>query len=116
MTRDEKQAFWQQHMTGWENSGQSQPDYCATHGLKLGTFGHWRTRLNRQHSANHVVEGHVGTFLPVQAKPLSSVPSTGVGVDEARVDLGAASIHLPVAHLSALLPLLLHVPSAGDVR
>lgn len=116
MTRDEKQTFWQQHMNQWESSGQSQSAYCTTHGLKLGTFGYWRTQLSRQHLAGHVAEGHTGTFLPVQAKPIASAYSTGRGVDEARVDLGVASIHLPVAHLSTLLPFLLHFPSAGGAR
>ena len=116
MTRDEKQAFWQQHMSQWESSSQSQSAYCATYGLKLGTFGYWRTRLSRQHLASHVAEGHRGTFLPVEAKPMASAYSTGTGADEARVDLGVASIHLPVAHLSTLLPLLLHFPGTGGVR
>ncbi len=45
-----------------------------------------------------------------------AAPSTGVGVDEARVDLGVASIHLPVAHLSELLPLLLRFTTTGGAR
>lgn len=113
MTRDEKQAFWQQHMTQWENSDQSQAAYCATHDLKLGTFSYWRTQLCRQRLAGHATEDSAGTFLPVQVKP---VYATSMGADEARVDLGIASIRLPVAHLSALLPLLVNLPAAGGAR
>jgi hypothetical protein len=113
MTREEKQAFWQQHMTQWESSTQSQSAYCATHGLKLGTFGYWRTQLCRQRLAGHASEGRADTFLPVQTR--SGYP-TGMGADEAQVDLGMASIRLPVVHLSTLLPFLLNLPGSGGTR
>lgn len=31
----------------WEESGQSQREFCREHGLKLATFGYWRTQYLR---------------------------------------------------------------------
>jgi len=42
-----KQAFWQQHIDAWRQSGQSQQRYCQTHGLALATFGYWRLKLKK---------------------------------------------------------------------
>lgn len=40
-----KQAFWQQHIDAWRQSGQSQQRYCQTQGIALATFGYWRRKL-----------------------------------------------------------------------
>jgi len=109
MTREEKQAFWQQHMNEWEVSGQSQATYCAAHDLKLGTFGYWRTQLCRQRMADHAVDAVASAFVPVR---LSPTHAPDINDHEAVIDLGSASVRLPVAHLSALLPLLLNLQSA----
>jgi len=42
-----KQAFWQQHIDAWCQSGQSQQRYCQIHGLALSTFGYWRRKLKK---------------------------------------------------------------------
>ncbi len=43
--------FWRKHNLAYEASGQSQPTYCALHGLNSKTFARWRTVLRRGTSA-----------------------------------------------------------------
>ena len=40
-----KQSFWQNHIDGWQQSGQSQQRYCRQQGIALATFGYWRRKL-----------------------------------------------------------------------
>jgi hypothetical protein len=46
-TTIEKQAFWQQHMNGWESSAKSQATYCLEQGISFFAFGYWRKRLKQ---------------------------------------------------------------------
>lgn len=65
MTRQQKQAYWFDHLRAWRDSGLSQPDYCQRHGLALGNFGYWRQR-ERQAKAQAVPALHL---LPVRIAP-----------------------------------------------
>ena len=40
-----KRAYWQNHIDGWQQSGQSQQRYCRQQGIALATFGYWRHKL-----------------------------------------------------------------------
>ncbi len=42
-SRKEKRDFWLAHVGAWKASSKSQSRYCNEHGLKLSTFGYWRT-------------------------------------------------------------------------
>lgn len=44
--------FWRKHNDAYEGSGQSQPAYCALHGLNAKTFARWRTVFRRGSSAS----------------------------------------------------------------
>jgi hypothetical protein len=39
----EKRDFWFSHVDAWKASSKSQSQYCDEHGLKLTTFGYWRS-------------------------------------------------------------------------
>lgn len=39
----EKRDFWLAHIDAWKTSSKSQSRYCNEHGLKLSSFGYWRT-------------------------------------------------------------------------
>jgi len=39
-TRGTQQAFWNDHIRAWRESGLAQGDYCARHGLKVGSLGY----------------------------------------------------------------------------
>lgn len=45
---EEKRKFWQKHIAAWQQSGQSQKEYCRSQKLKKSTLGYWRTRLSRE--------------------------------------------------------------------
>ena len=45
---EKKSRFWQEHITAWQQSDQSQKEYCRIQKLKISTFGYWRTRLCRE--------------------------------------------------------------------
>lgn len=111
MTREEKRAFWQHHMTQWENSSQSQSAYCTVHDLKLATFGYWRTQWCRQRLADSATQGNAVAFVAVRP-----AHSPGLCADEAQLDLGVASIRLPARYLSELLPLLWSLPMPAGTR
>ena len=103
MTRTEKQTWWQHHIANWESGDQSQSDYCELHGLKLATFGYWRTRLLHQRLAEEVAAGDSGSFVAVHP---SSVSETNRGEAQAAIDYGNIRITLPVSYLPQALPLL----------
>lgn len=104
MTRTEKQIGWQHHIANWESGDQSQSHYCELHGLKLATFGYWRTRLLRQRLAEEIDAGDSGRFVAVH--PSSSLPATNRGEAQAAIDYGNIRITLPVSYLPQALPLL----------
>jgi hypothetical protein len=57
--------FWRKHNVAYEGSGQSQPAYCALHGLNAKTFARWRTVFRRGSS----------TSPPRQIKPPRRKPA-----------------------------------------
>jgi hypothetical protein len=42
-------AFWDEHISSWQQSGLSKTTYCKTHGLAKSTFDCWR---KKQHPVN----------------------------------------------------------------
>ncbi len=41
----QKQEYWQKHITAWQSSNLSQKTYCQSHGIALATFGYWKRKL-----------------------------------------------------------------------
>lgn len=44
----------------WKSSGICQEEFCREHGIKIGTFGYWRTKYLKQQ------EPATPSFIPVQ--------------------------------------------------
>lgn len=42
--KDNRQ-LWQEHISGWQQSGLTQARYCKEHGIKLPSFSYWRKKL-----------------------------------------------------------------------
>lgn len=86
----------------WEQSGQSQADFCAAEGVSLASFGYWRTKwLALQSSGEKESES---LFIPIK-KEVSPVMSSYEIIYPNGVRLC-----LPVLDLSLLPQLLsLHV-------
>ena len=45
--RGNGEKFWSEHLRAWRQSGLSQGQYCARHGLSLASLRYWSTRLNK---------------------------------------------------------------------
>jgi len=41
----DKREYWQAHSEAWQQSDQTQGEYCKQHGLNLKTFAYWRRRF-----------------------------------------------------------------------
>jgi hypothetical protein len=41
-----KEQFWQDHYTAWQDSGLSPTAYCKQHEIEFDNFAYWRNRLN----------------------------------------------------------------------
>ena len=44
-SRVERRAYWQAHVEGWKDSGQSKQAYCRDHGLKPANLYRWCAKL-----------------------------------------------------------------------
>ena len=57
--------YWQQQITAWQASGQSQKVFCEAKDLNFHRFGYWRRKL--MHSGNHEKQKESG-FVPVTVR------------------------------------------------
>ena len=39
---------WRERIEAWRRSGQTQQEFCRTHGLAAGSFSHWKSELVRR--------------------------------------------------------------------
>ena len=91
MTRQEKRAFWQQHIHTHKESDQSQRAYCAENGLSKSQFSYWRAQLDSKPQR--------GGFIPVRVHASAMV----------RIDLpDGVSLAVPADTVASLLPTILH--------
>ena len=58
-------AFWEQHVCGLSQSGQTRRAYCAEHGLNRNTLDSWRRRL---------AEEQAPTFVALRVKDAPQAP------------------------------------------
>ncbi len=42
-----KEEYWQNHITCWKQSDQTQKDYCRAHDLAVATFSYWKRKLTQ---------------------------------------------------------------------
>ncbi len=62
-TRKFRRAYWQDHISSWQHSGQSQRWYCQDNELALSTFSYWKRKLGK-------------TQQPTRFYPLTIQPDT----------------------------------------
>lgn len=65
MTRQQKQAFWFEHIRAWRSSGLTQADYCAFRDLSRASFAYWL----RQQSESEVGQPRAVDLVPVRLVP-----------------------------------------------
>ena len=65
-------AYWQQQVTGWQASGQSQKAFCNANDLNFHRFGYWRRKLlHLTDSGSQHASGFVPVTLSSQTVPTS---------------------------------------------
>ena len=45
-SREDRRAYWQDHIERWRRSGQSKQSYCREEGLNPASFYRWWSKLN----------------------------------------------------------------------
>jgi len=45
---EQKRRKWEKHITGWEESGITQAEYCRIHELNAGQFTYFKSRFKRK--------------------------------------------------------------------
>ena len=51
-----KREYWRTHSEAWQESGQTQGEYCKQHGLNLKTFAYWRRRQKKDNPSVRLVQ------------------------------------------------------------
>ena len=67
--------YWQEQISAWEQSGQTQKLFCAQHDLNYHRFGYWRRKLSATARPVDLVHRPSG-FVSVQ--PVSDRTTTGL--------------------------------------
>ena len=87
-------AYWQQQMTAWEQSGQSQKSFCEQRELNYHRFGYWRRKFLEQSLAGTVKQSN--TFIPVQHLHADTVSGLSLTLPNGIVIQGIEQHNLPV--------------------
>ena len=74
----EKADFWSDHIKSWEESGQSQIDYCRENNLSRHRFTYWKIKNNKK--SNPI------KFVPIITKPSTS--SLDSSIEPLKVQVG----------------------------
>ena len=100
MANRQTSEFWQQHLEAWQRSGLTQVAYCASHGLRIKSFGRWRTKTRETLQASNSLL----TLIPISvATPLS------LGVVQIHSP-GGWRVELPAVSTAMLADLLRQLP------
>ena len=75
---EKKQQYWQIHNTSYQESGQSQANYCERNKINLKTFAYWRRKLKE--SATPVKLVQLPTLQPQPTVALRLVVN-GYGIE-----------------------------------
>ena len=46
-----QEQLWRERIESWRGSGQTQRQFCQTHGVAVSSFSHWKIELNRREVA-----------------------------------------------------------------
>ena len=72
-----REAWWQEHVGRWRQSGISKSGYCATHGLSLHSFRYW---LRKSRSSVDTISAVPPTVVAVPFTLAPKGPSFGLVV------------------------------------
>ena len=61
-----KATQWETHVRAQTKSGLSQKAYCTRHGLKLGTFSYWTTKLRQAEASRESGFIEIGSSAPLE--------------------------------------------------
>ena len=87
--------YWQQQITAWQASGQSQKAFCETNDLNFHRFGYWRRKLlNRAEARRQKDTG----FVPVTLRSQTVPTSLSIQLPNGLVLQGIANDNLPVVY------------------
>ena len=76
-TKQQRERYWRKIMRQWEQSGQTQAEYCRRQSLSLAAFGWWRSELKRrerERSGRADQQPKHSRKTDRQPKPVSFVP------------------------------------------
>jgi DNA-binding transcriptional regulator YiaG len=62
---DTKIEQWQEIISRWRESGQTQKDFCRTRDIKLSTLHYWMKRVKKTSTAQAALPGLVRIAPPV---------------------------------------------------
>ena len=68
--------YWQEQITAWEHSGQSQKSFCEQRELNYHRFGYWRRKFLEQSQVGTVKQHNA--FVPVQ--PVQADTAAGLSL------------------------------------
>ena len=65
---------WVEHVSEYQQSGLTQPEYAKRHNLNTATFRNWITKLKREERATSL---QATAFVPVKVNPTTSKDYSG---------------------------------------
>ena len=68
--------YWQEQITAWEQSGQSQKAFCQQHELNYHRFGYWRRKFLEQHQPEDKLRNGFVSVQPLQGNMVSGLSLT----------------------------------------
>ena len=86
--------YWQEQITAWEQSGQSQKSFCEQRELNYHRFGYWRRKCLEQSQAGTVKQRNA--FVPVHHLQADTVSGLSLTLPNGVVIQGIAQHNLTV--------------------
>ncbi len=68
MRQKQNEAYWQEQLDGWRQSGLTQSAYCVKHGLNVKTFNRWHNKTVQRQTTKEASL----TLVPVQVAELGA--------------------------------------------
>ncbi len=87
--------YWQQQITTWESSGQSQKMFCQSHHLNYHRFGYWRRKFLIQDGDD---AQQTTAFVPVSYHQQPASTELSLSLPNGLVLQGIATDNLPVVY------------------
>ena len=86
--------YWQEQISAWEQSGQSQKSFCEQRELNYHRFGYWRRKFLEQSQADTVKQSNA--FVPVQPVQADTVSGLSLALPNGVVIQGIEQHNLSV--------------------